>query len=73
MNCPDCRNDYQCPCPTCTKANPDRKPWAFHEDGYTQSCSKCGLTKGGDAWMDIEWNQMKEKENGKPNAEPVNN
>ena len=61
MKCPNCNNDYQCPCVTCTKQNPDKLPWNFVSD-EEQSCPKCGLTKNSNAWMDIEWEQMKEKE-----------
>lgn len=64
MNCPQCNNEYQCPCPTCTKAQPNKKPWHFLECGELQMCPECGLTKNSNEWLDIEWQQMKEKQNG---------
>lgn len=61
MKCPQCDNDYVCPCEHCRKRHPELIPWIGAEKtngSYEETCPKCGLTKDANEWMDIEWEQM---------------
>lgn len=61
MKCPQCDNEYVCPCPACREREPHLIPWIGEQDN--QSCSRCGLTKSLDEWFDVEWEQYKQRNN----------
>lgn len=73
MNCPNCGQQYYCPCTSCFVRHPaGAKVWIWHEDGFTESCPTCGLRKSFDEWLTIEWEQYKKEkheEAPKGNAE----
>ncbi len=56
MKCPQCGNEYVCPCKSCRNREPDKVPWIVIEVEL-ESCPQCLLTKHVDEWMDIEYEQ----------------
>lgn len=62
MKCPECANEYVCPCTHCVERFPDKIPWIktnITEITYDETCPKCGIIKDVHDWMDIEYEQYK--------------
>jgi hypothetical protein len=60
MYCPKCNTPYVCPCESCQKRNPTKVAWLRIGDDQ-EACYNCGLTHHIEEWMNIEYEQYKEK------------
>lgn len=60
MNCPDCNEEYKCPCASCKPGNGSK--WEYVRDSEYQKCPGCNVSKHLEEWFEI---QMRQYENEK--------
>jgi ribosomal protein S27AE len=60
-HCPECGNDWHCPCPA-SGCNPRQEDvgWSWN-DNDTQTCNRCGLTEHVDWWFELDMARLKKE------------
>jgi hypothetical protein len=60
--CPRCKKHSKCGCGACIKRNGfDEHTATFDESGELKICPHCKQGSSPDAWLDAEWQEMKEQ------------
>lgn len=59
MNCPNCGQEYFCPCDSCKEHSPHKQPKMIRVnyvdgDNWDEQCPKCGLTKSVHWWFELQ-------------------
>lgn len=60
MNCPKCKIELNCGCPSCRARSPHIKNFMINTGPNSEKCPGCGLDMSLDQWFDVAWKQYKE-------------